>query len=145
MRTAPCETMILDPGESKGPSHNCVVVPMGEPSVLQGVAQTGQYYMGELPARPGDETIRDLGGLHGFTGCAATLSDLALGLASEGYRAVALDLVGHGRSDAPPDPASSLISNTFGPRIPAGRRKGLPPGASFVIAARSLRGIRSTM
>ena len=29
MRTATCETLIIDPGESKGPSHNCVVVPMG--------------------------------------------------------------------------------------------------------------------
>jgi len=42
--------------------------------------------------------------LHGFTGCAAMLSDLALGLARQGYRAVSPDLVGHGRRDAPPDP-----------------------------------------
>ena len=34
-----------------------VVVPLGEPSVLQGVAQTGQYYMGELPARAGDQSV----------------------------------------------------------------------------------------
>jgi hypothetical protein len=34
-----------------------VIVPLGEASVLQGVAQTGSYYMGELPARPGDQAL----------------------------------------------------------------------------------------
>ncbi len=46
---------------------------------------------------------------------------------------------------SPPDPASSLISSTLGPRIPAGSRMGRPPGTSLVIAARRLRVIRSTM
>jgi 2-succinyl-6-hydroxy-2,4-cyclohexadiene-1-carboxylate synthase len=43
--------------------------------------------------------------LHGFTGCSEALADLADSLARAGRRAIALDLVGHGRSDAPADPA----------------------------------------
>jgi 2-succinyl-6-hydroxy-2,4-cyclohexadiene-1-carboxylate synthase len=43
--------------------------------------------------------------LHGFTGCAATLSGLARELTRAGYRTVAPDLVGHGGSDAPTDPS----------------------------------------
>ena len=46
----------LSPDQSRTHARR-VVVPMAEPSVLQGVAQTGQYYMGELPARAGDENI----------------------------------------------------------------------------------------
>lgn len=34
-----------------------LVVPLDQPSVLQTLVQQGQYYMGELPARPGDELI----------------------------------------------------------------------------------------
>jgi hypothetical protein len=34
-----------------------IVLPLSEPSVLQAVVQSGQYYLGELPARPGDQQL----------------------------------------------------------------------------------------
>ena len=55
--------------------------------------------------------LRDLGSgpavllLHGFTGTGASLDALALALREAGYRTLAPDLLGHGASDAPPDPA----------------------------------------
>ena len=42
--------------------------------------------------------------LHGFTGSAATWRALAAQL-GPGVRAIAVDLIGHGQSDAPDDPA----------------------------------------
>jgi 2-succinyl-6-hydroxy-2,4-cyclohexadiene-1-carboxylate synthase len=41
--------------------------------------------------------------LHGFTGSTETLEELARGLADR-YRTIRVDLLGHGRSDAPRDP-----------------------------------------
>jgi 2-succinyl-6-hydroxy-2,4-cyclohexadiene-1-carboxylate synthase len=41
--------------------------------------------------------------LHGFTGSAATWSDLAPQVAEAGHPVIAVDLVGHGRSEAPRD------------------------------------------
>lgn len=43
--------------------------------------------------------------LHGFTGTGASLDTLALALREAGWRTIAPDLLGHGASDAPPDPA----------------------------------------
>jgi 2-succinyl-6-hydroxy-2,4-cyclohexadiene-1-carboxylate synthase len=43
--------------------------------------------------------------LHGFTGCAATLAETAEPLAKR-FRTLCIDLVGHGASDAPDDPAA---------------------------------------
>jgi 2-succinyl-5-enolpyruvyl-6-hydroxy-3-cyclohexene-1-carboxylate synthase len=43
--------------------------------------------------------------LHGFTGSGASLADLAARLAAR-FRTVRLDLVGHGRSEAPRDPGA---------------------------------------
>jgi hypothetical protein len=34
-----------------------VVLPLDQPSVLQMVVEGGQYYMGELPQRPGDQML----------------------------------------------------------------------------------------
>ena len=42
--------------------------------------------------------------LHGFTGTGRGWDQLARRLRAAGYRTVAPDLLGHGRSDAPPDP-----------------------------------------
>jgi len=42
--------------------------------------------------------------LHGFTGCGETMAAPAAAL-PEGRRALRVDLLGHGRSDAPPEPA----------------------------------------
>lgn len=43
--------------------------------------------------------------LHGFTGCGENLAELAAALREDGRRTLRLDVVGHGRSDAPADPA----------------------------------------
>jgi 2-succinyl-6-hydroxy-2,4-cyclohexadiene-1-carboxylate synthase len=51
--------------------------------------------------------------LHGFTGSAETLRALADALASE-YRTIAVDLLGHGRSDAPRDPSRYALECTAG-------------------------------
>ncbi len=41
--------------------------------------------------------------LHGFTGCVESLGPLAASVREAGFRTLRLDLVGHGRSDAPDD------------------------------------------
>ncbi|MCG8589972.1 MAG: 2-succinyl-6-hydroxy-2,4-cyclohexadiene-1-carboxylate synthase [Proteobacteria bacterium] len=43
--------------------------------------------------------------LHGFTGCGESMQPVLSAL-QPGYRTLAVDLVGHGRSDAPPEPAA---------------------------------------
>lgn len=45
--------------------------------------------------------------LHGFTGSAAAMAPLTSRL--EGFTVIAPDLVGHGRSESPPDPASYTV------------------------------------
>ncbi|MCU0505585.1 MAG: alpha/beta fold hydrolase [Chloroflexi bacterium] len=64
-----------------------------------------------LAAHGATYAVRDLGSgpavllLHGFTGTGASLDALALDLREAGYRTLAPDLLGHGASDAPADPA----------------------------------------
>lgn len=47
--------------------------------------------------------------LHGFTGCAEGLADTAAALRAAGLRTLRVDLVGHGRSDAPAETAAYRI------------------------------------
>jgi len=51
--------------------------------------------------------------LHGFTGSAETLRDLASELARD-HRTISVDLLGHGRSDAPSDPSRYALECTAG-------------------------------
>jgi len=51
--------------------------------------------------------------LHGFTGSAETLRPLASELA-RGYRTISVDLLGHGRSDAPRDPSRYALEIAAG-------------------------------
>ena len=48
--------------------------------------------------------------LHGFTGSAAAMAELAEGL-RDSYRTISIDLVGHGRSDAPDAPGLYSMSS----------------------------------
>jgi hypothetical protein len=52
--------LALLPGQSAESARQharSVVLPLDQPSVLQAVAEGGQYYMGELPARPADQLL----------------------------------------------------------------------------------------
>jgi naphthoate synthase len=51
--------------------------------------------------------------LHGFTGAAETMRELADALAGE-FRTIAVDLLGHGDSDAPRDPSRYALECTAG-------------------------------
>lgn len=51
--------------------------------------------------------------LHGFTGCARAMAGIARGL-RDAYRVISLDLVGHGQSDAPSDPAAYTMPRCAG-------------------------------
>ncbi len=51
--------------------------------------------------------------LHGFTGSAETMRAVASELA-RGYRTISVDLLGHGRSDAPRDPSRYALECTAG-------------------------------
>lgn len=50
--------------------------------------------------------------LHGFTGSTRTLDAVAAGLRDAGFRSVAVDALGHGRSDAPDDVAAYTLERT---------------------------------
>ena len=64
-----------------------------------------------IPVDGATYALRDLGSgpavmlLHGFTGTGASMDALALTLREAGWRTLAPDLLGHGASDAPADPA----------------------------------------
>lgn len=63
------------------------------------------YHVVEVPRRgEGPGAVRTLLLLHGFTGSAETWLPF-LGAFAAARRVVAVDLLGHGESDAPPDPA----------------------------------------
>jgi naphthoate synthase len=51
--------------------------------------------------------------LHGFTGSTESMRELAESLAAE-YRVISVDLLGHGRSDAPPDPSRYALEMCAG-------------------------------
>jgi 2-succinyl-6-hydroxy-2,4-cyclohexadiene-1-carboxylate synthase len=62
-------------------------------------------YMGAILHGDAENRKQTLVLLHGFTGCAAGWSDLSSGLEAPGRWLIALDMPGHGQSDAPADPA----------------------------------------
>ncbi len=73
--------------------------------------------MSATRVRCGDhELCVELGGdgppvllLHGFTGSIAALDGVAAGLRAAGFRTIAVDLLGHGDSDAPLEPKAYAI------------------------------------
>ncbi len=61
---------------------------------------------------PGGLTWQSLMLIHGFTGCAASWEPLARIFVARGLRVIALDLPGHGYSDAPEDPACYTVTRS---------------------------------
>ncbi len=79
--------------------------------------------------------VRDLGSgpavllLHGFTGTGASLDALALDLREAGFRTLAPDLLGHGASDAPADPARHDVARQAADLAAVLRDRGAVPAA----------------
>ncbi len=69
--------------------------------VVDGLALHVELYEAAAPPAPAAEPPLPVLLLHGFTGSTATWHQLAPQLAGAGYPVIAVDLVGHGRSEAP--------------------------------------------
>ena len=67
--------------------------------------------------------------LHGFTGTGASLDDLARVLRRDGRRTLAPDLLGHGASDAPADPARHAVARQAADLAEILRQLGAAPAA----------------
>jgi len=70
-----------------------------------GIEQRGGPTINRGPTKSGPTLVM----LHGFTGSAAGWGSLLETLAAYGLRVIALDLPGHGQSDAPDDPQRYMI------------------------------------
>ncbi len=82
------------------------------------------------PARPNGLTLALL---HGFTGSAAGWGAHLDALAAAGLRVVALELLGHGASEAPADPARYAFERTRDDLLAALEQLGTQPAATVVL------------
>lgn len=89
--------------------------------VYMGVEQTGQQ--GQTPFVL----------LHGFTGSAASWSDLRTPLVALGLRVIAIDMLGHGQSDAPSDPTRYSIEHCRADIIALLQTLGIGPGEAILL------------
>jgi 2-succinyl-6-hydroxy-2,4-cyclohexadiene-1-carboxylate synthase len=71
--------------------------------------------------------------LHGFTGSTASWQNLLPYLDLAGWRIIALDMLGHGRSDAPADPQRYSIEHCQQDIIAALRELGIKPGEAILL------------
>ena len=71
--------------------------------------------------------------LHGFTGSAAGWSDLLLRLEAPGRWLIALDMPGHGESDAPADPALYTMERTQATILAALKALGVEPREAILL------------
>jgi 2-succinyl-6-hydroxy-2,4-cyclohexadiene-1-carboxylate synthase len=71
--------------------------------------------------------------LHGFTGSTTSWRDLLSHLDLPGWRIIALDMLGHGRSDAPADPQRYSIEHCQQDIIAALRELGIKPGEAILL------------
>jgi 2-succinyl-6-hydroxy-2,4-cyclohexadiene-1-carboxylate synthase len=71
--------------------------------------------------------------LHGFTGSAAGWGSHLDALAAGGWRVIALDMLGHGRSDAPADPARYAMEQCAADILAALRALGVQPGEAILL------------
>jgi 2-succinyl-6-hydroxy-2,4-cyclohexadiene-1-carboxylate synthase len=71
--------------------------------------------------------------LHGFTGSTANWQNLLSHLDLPGWRIIALDMLGHGRSDAPADPQRYSIEHSQQDIIAALCELGIKPGEAILL------------
>jgi 2-succinyl-6-hydroxy-2,4-cyclohexadiene-1-carboxylate synthase len=71
--------------------------------------------------------------LHGFTGSTASWQELVSYLDLPGWRIIALDMLGHGRSDAPVDPQRYSIEHCQEDIIAALRELDVKPGEAILL------------
>lgn len=71
--------------------------------------------------------------VHGFTGCASGWGELLLQLVVPGWRVVALDMLGHGFSEAPPDAARYSIERCQEDIVACLRELGVPTGEAVLL------------
>ncbi|GCF08564.1 2-succinyl-6-hydroxy-2,4-cyclohexadiene-1-carboxylate synthase [Dictyobacter arantiisoli] len=89
-------------------------------------------HMGVL--QHGDPTGRPaLVFIHGFTGCAANWEPFLTDFAQQGMRVVALDMLGHGNSDAPEDPRRYAMEHCQADIIAALQVLGIAAGEAILI------------
>lgn len=79
------------------------------------------------------EPQRTLVLLHGFTGSAASWGSHLDTLAESGLRVIALDMLGHGRSDVPPDPQRYAIEQCESDIVAALQELGVRKGESILL------------
>jgi 2-succinyl-6-hydroxy-2,4-cyclohexadiene-1-carboxylate synthase len=71
--------------------------------------------------------------LHGFTGSTANWKELLTHLDLPGWRIIALDMLGHGRSDAPADPQRYAIEHCQEDIIATLRELSIKPGEAILL------------
>lgn len=72
----------------------------------------GQYMGVTMSSQPGKQSPPTLVLIHGFTGSTASWTPLFPALEASGRRLIALDMPGHGLTDAPDDPACYSIESS---------------------------------
>lgn len=71
--------------------------------------------------------------LHGFTGSAVNWRNLFPQLAAPGRRLIALDMLGHGQSDAPSDPARYAMEHCQADILATLEKLGVQPGEAILL------------
>jgi len=101
-------------------------------SIIQRTLQVNGLQMGATLAGQ-QEADRTLVLLHGFTGSASGWGKLLDRLAWPDMRVVALDMLGHGKSDAPTDPQRYSMEHCQADMIAALLQLGVTPGKAILL------------
>lgn len=89
--------------------------------------------IGVVTSNEGGQGRRTLVLLHGFTGSASGWGKLLTELVRDGWRVVALDMLGHGQSDAPEDPARYTMAHCQEDIIAVLRELGVNSGEAILL------------
>jgi 2-succinyl-6-hydroxy-2,4-cyclohexadiene-1-carboxylate synthase len=71
--------------------------------------------------------------IHGFTGSGKNWASLSEALVRQGWHVIALEMLGHGRSDAPDDPQRYTIEHCQADVVAALRKLNVAPGKAILI------------